>query len=114
MSIANFNMIVRGDAIFDLGFQYTDISGVPVDITGWTIRMVTVSNGTVLMDCSTTNNLIQITDGVNGMWKFNVSSTITDTYTFTEAPYKIYMNAPDEDRFVVAEGIVQYDKGLIP
>lgn len=114
MAIANFNMIVRGDSTFDLSFQYTDINGSPVNITGWTIRMVAVSNGVILMDCSTTNNLIQITDGANGMFAFNISSTITDSYSFTEAPYKIYMNAPDEDKFVISEGIVQYQVGLIP
>ena len=113
MNPARFNMIVYGDAIFDLEFQYTDILGNAIDIFEYNIQMVAVSNSVRVMNCSTDNNQIIIVDSEAGRFKFNVSSAITKKYTFTEAVYKLYINAPDQDKSVLAEGVVSYEKGFL-
>lgn len=89
-------MIYQGTTFTKTWTWRTD--DVPVDLTGCTIRSQirqTPNSRDALLDMSTENGLITLTDAVNGEFSVRVEADDTAELNFTSAVYDLEIEFPD-------------------
>ena len=58
---------------------HTDSTGAAIPITGWTFQMqVRTTTGILIVEASTSNGDIVITDGPNGVFRIDISSSVME------------------------------------
>lgn len=106
------NLEIYAGATYKKTFQWTIVNGttsVPVDITGSTIRMQIrekINSPAILIELTTANNRIRLTDATNGVFQLYLTDAETSALGFKTGVYdieiKLFNN--EVERFV--EGVV--------
>ena len=93
MTAAVFDLVIEQGATFQQTFVWTDNSGAPIDLSGYTARMMvktgfadTVSSS--LLSLSTTAGTISITAST-GSIAISVPASTTQALTFSKAVYDL-------------------------
>ncbi len=87
-----YNFTIEQGATFSKTFTYKDAAGVPVNITGFSVRMMArreYGDATPLISLSTTLGGITITEGAAGQFRLDISATGTAALDFTQARYDL-------------------------
>lgn len=99
MPAGKLNLKIEQGATFKKLLQWkAGEPSVPVDITGYLIRMQIRSElaaATTLLDLDTTNNRIAITNALQGQFELRLTATETAALTFEAGVYDLEMVAPD-------------------
>lgn len=99
MPAGKLNLKIEQGATFKKLLQWkAGDPSVPVDITGYQIRMQIrseQSSSVVLLDLTTSNNRIVITSAVQGQFELRLTATETAALTFEGGVYDLEMVAPD-------------------
>lgn len=99
MSAGLLNLTIEQGADYLLALQFLDANSAPVDLTGYVMTMQvrpTVSDSLVLVELSTANGKIVITDPTNG--EFQLQLTADDTATLCgSGVYDLKMVGPVAD-----------------
>jgi len=85
------------------------VGGVPLDLTGWTAKMQIRSrkaSDTVLGDFSTGPGGYMTIVGAAGAILLDVPSSVTESFTFTNGVWDMYVIDPTGNRKRVVEGNV--------
>lgn len=86
---------------------------LPVDLTNYTARMQIrskVDSPTVLLELTTANSGIVISNPVTGEFKLYISATLTSSMTWSSGVYDLEMVAPNDDVTRLIEGKVTVTK----
>lgn len=110
MTPTKLDLKIYKGSTYRKGFQWkiksTDLA---MDLTDCSIKMqvrACKDDTTVLLECSTANGKIALTDAVNGKWQIDLSPTDTAALTFTKAVYDLDITFPSTDVFTPIEGVV--------
>lgn len=99
MPAGKLNLKIEQGATFKKLLQWkAGDPSVPVDITGYQIRMQVRSeqpSATVLLDLNTGNAHIAITNATQGQFELRLTATETAALTFETGVYDLEMVAPD-------------------
>lgn len=110
--VGRYDFEIRQGGTFTRTITWTDNStpGVPIDITGYTIRSQirqTLTDTSFLLEMSTgVDARIAITDAVNGVFTITVSATDTAALDFGTAIYDLEMVSPGGVVTPLLEGVV--------
>jgi hypothetical protein len=83
------NINTYSDADFVGAFAYQQVGGAPIDLTGMALRMMVrrhAADATALIELSTANGLIEITDAPNG--KFQITIPLSALSTLQAGDYE--------------------------
>ncbi|MFA6198797.1 MAG: hypothetical protein WC679_00070 [Bacteroidales bacterium] len=98
MKPATVNLTIYQGSTFIKEFQWkTGNPLVPVNITGYAIRMQireNIKSQAVIIELSTTNGRISITDATNGFFVLNIAAVDTTTLDFKAGVYDLEMVSP--------------------
>lgn len=98
MKPATLNITIYQGSTFTKSFQWsTGTTPTPVNITGYKIRMQLrekLSSPTPIIECTTENGRITITDAVAGKFKVEIAAADTAAMIFKSAVYDIEMVEP--------------------
>ena len=92
MAAGVYNTIIEKGATFNLTVTYTDASAVPVDLTGWTVRMQvreTPADSSPILTSEGGSPTIVHTKNSSGVITATISATNTAAITVTTAYYDI-------------------------
>lgn len=92
------------------GFQWiTKLNQTPMDLTDCVISLQVragKSSPDVLLELSTVNGLIEITDALQGKWMIEFQPPDTAAFTFNKAVYDMQVVFPSGDTYTVIEGLI--------
>ena len=98
MKPAKLNLIIYQGSTFIKGFSWqTGDPAQPVNLTGYTARMqirTKVTDIDVLLELTTENDRIIITDPINGKFELYISSNDTTNLQFKSAVYDLELISP--------------------
>lgn len=105
------NYTIYQGSIFQEFFTWYESDGVtPIDMTGYTAKMQvrkTVKSATTLLDLTTENGGINITDAANGVFNIYVSAVDTEDLVAGTGVYDLEINPGDVDNiFRLLSGII--------
>ncbi len=114
MTAGEYNFLMEQGSVYNQIFVYTDDSGTPIDLTGYTAKMQlrdSTDNTTVLLELNTSDSTL-ILGGALGTITCDVSATITAALTFDEAVYdlELYPAGVEANAFKVIYGSVTLRK----
>lgn len=99
MKPAKQDLEIYQGSTFVKSFQWkTGVRKTPVDITGFSIRMQirkSLTDTAVEANLTTENGGIVITDSPNGKFEIRITSSVTDTFTWTKGVYDLEMIYPE-------------------
>lgn len=99
MPAGKLNLKIEQGATFRRRLQWkAGDPAVPVDLTGYQVRMQVRSEqiaATVLLELTTTNGGIAITDAAQGRFELYLKAADTAALTFDSGVYDLEMVAPD-------------------
>lgn len=107
----NMTMVILQSSTFNKTLQWKD-NGHVVDITGMEIAFQVRQRGdndVLLLSASTTTGDIEIVDGENGLFKFNIPASVTESLDFNNALYDILIKDIDGSVHRISQGIVLLD-----
>lgn len=105
---AHYDITVHQGATFELPVQYKDSTGVPVNMSGYTV------SGTVwnrLGTAKIATFALPWTVQASGMFKMRLESSTTSGMT-EQGQYDILVTEPSGDKFYLLEGIMYLNPGL--
>lgn len=112
MKPAKLNITIYQGSTFTKSFQWsTGDPAVPVDLTGFKIRMQLrekLSSTTTIINCTTENGRVVITDAAEGRFEVEISAADTQVMAFKSAVYDIeivYPGLPEKVKRLI-EGTV--------
>lgn len=110
MTPVKLDLNIYKGSTYRKGFQWkVKSTNLPMDLTGCSIKMQVRScktDTTVLLEASTTNGKIVLTDAANGKWQINLSPADTAALAFSKAVYDLDITFPSGDVFTPIEGVV--------
>lgn len=110
MTPVKLDLNIYKGSTYRKGFQWkVQSTNAPMNLTECSIKMqVRPCKGstTVLLEASTANSKIVLTDAVNGKWQIDLSPTDTAALSFTKAEYDIDITFPSTDVFTPVAGVV--------
>jgi len=115
MSAGIWNPIIEQGITWVRVITWTDSDDIPVNITGYTVRMQIRENADdeeTIVDISTTEGSIALTTPASGIFTITLSATVTATLTFNRAIYDIEMVAPAGTVTRLLQGAVRLSKEI--
>lgn len=109
MTPVKLNLNIYRGSTYRKGFQWkTQPDDTPMNLTGCSIKMQmkTARGGDVLLECSTANGKITITDALNGRWQLALTPSDTLALSFSKAIYDLDITFLTTDVFTPIEGNV--------
>ena len=106
MSAGQHNFIAEVGATFEQTLAWQDADGVGLSITGKTIEMEVRAcpGGDVIVEASTTDGRIVITDGANGIFAITIPANIMADVAPLSYVYDILLITSAADRIRLVEG----------
>lgn len=105
--MSGHNIEIKQGATFSQVFQYTDSSGTPIDLTGWTVRGEIRSardNASQLLETLS----MTISNPAAGEITLNIPAARSSGYTWRRGFYDIELVAPDGATVIrLLEGVVR-------
>ena len=92
MSAGENDFHMEQGAAFNKTITWTDSDNVAIPITGYTVRFqaaIRQTSSEKVINLSTDDDEITITDGTNGVFQINIAGSVTAEYTFFNAVYLI-------------------------
>lgn len=93
---ARYNLLIWRSATFEHRFTYysgADLTTAPVDLTGWTARLVIAPRAGVQVEISTDTAAI-ILGGSDGTVDLTIDPVTTHSFTWTSATYELLLTDP--------------------
>jgi hypothetical protein len=110
MTPVKLDLKIYKGSTYRKGFQWKiQSTNAPMNLVGCSIKMqVKACRGdtAVLLECSTSNGKILLTDAINGKWQITLSPSDTAALTFTKAVYDLDITFPSTDVFTPIEGVI--------
>jgi hypothetical protein len=100
---ASVNLTIEQGATFQRNFRWRVKGGLGIDITGLRARMQvrsSVSSPVVLLELTTENGGIVITEAPEGRYRLYLGATETETLTFSNGKYDLEFYDPLNDDVV--------------
>ena len=108
MEPARYDITIHQGATFELGLQYKDASGVPINMSGYTVNaQLWNRTGTVKFANFSTPWTVQ----ASGAFQLKLSSTTTSGIT-EQGQYDVMLTEPSGDKFYLLQGTAFLDPGL--
>jgi bacillopeptidase F (M6 metalloprotease family) len=108
MEPARYDITIHQGATFNLGLQYKTSSGVPVNMSGYTVEaQLWNRNGTSKL----ANFSTPWTNQASGIFKLSLSSSVTSGIT-EQGQYDVLILEPSGDKFYLLQGTAFIDLGL--
>lgn len=105
---ARYDITIHQGATFDLGVQYKDASGVPINMSGYTINaQLWNRTGTVKLSNFDAPYTVQ----ASGAFRLRLSSATTSGIT-EQGQYDVMLTEPGGDKFYLLQGTAFLDPGL--
>jgi len=105
---AVYNITIHQGATFDLALQYKDASGVPINMTGYTVAAQ-------LWNRTGTNKLANFTvswaSQASGSFRIRLASNVTSGIT-DQGQYDVMITEPGGDKYYLIQGLAIIDLGL--
>lgn len=105
---ASYDITINQGATFELPIQYKDASGMPVNMSGYTIEAT-------IWDRLGTRKLADFsvpwTAQASGAFKLRLNAATTSGIT-EQGQYDVLVTQPDNDKFYLLQGNVFWDGGL--
>lgn len=101
---------IKKGTTFQVPFTWTDENGLPIDITGWEVRMQVRSEQaatTTLLDISTVSGEITLSDPTNGEFTITLSDTVTSAFSWVVGVYDIELESPGGVVYELLYGTVE-------
>lgn len=115
MGAGKFNFTIEQGATYERSFTWKNSAGVPIDLTGYTIRLMaknTVDETTPLITLSTVSppGGITVTDPATGTWTISLSPATTAAYKFDKIVYDLEVQSLGGVVKRLLEGIITLSK----
>ena len=108
MEPARYDITIHQGATFNLGLQYRTGSGVPVNMSGYTVSaQLWNRNGTAKL----ANFATPWTDQASGVFKISLASSVTSGIT-EQGQYDVLILEPGGDKSYLLQGTAFIDLGL--
>jgi hypothetical protein len=115
MSAGQYTITIEQGATFSRSCVYKDSGGTPIDITGCTLRMDIreyAQDASALIQLSTGNGRIIITDPVGGAFTLTIAATDTAALHFENAVYDLELEFLSGEVRRLIEGPVAMSFGV--
>lgn len=112
MPAAIFDIVIEQGAVYERIFSWDDLSGNPIDMTGWTARMQIrpeLTSDTVLSDLSTENVGITLNYGTLGAIRIFISTRETNSFNWSAGVYDLEVYDPSFECYRILKGKVKID-----
>lgn len=108
MDPARYDIIIHQGATFDLGVQYKDSAGIPVNMSGYIIEAELWNRtGTVKLADFSLPYEVQ----ASGSFKMRLASNVTSGIT-EQGQYDLIITEPGGDKYYLLQGTAFIDLGL--
>jgi hypothetical protein len=108
MEPAHYDITIHQGATFNLGLQYKTGSGVPVNMSGYTVAaQLWNKTGTAKF----ANFSTPWTDQASGSFKMSLASSVTSGIT-EQGQYDVLITEPGGDKSYILQGTAFIDLGL--
>jgi hypothetical protein len=108
MEPARYDITIHQGATFSLGLQYKTGSGVPVNMSGYTVTaQLWNRNGTAKL----ANFAVPWTNQASGIFKISLTSSVTSGIT-EQGQYDVLIAEPTGDKTYLLQGTAFIDLGL--
>lgn len=96
MPAGKYTIQIEPGATFELPLQFLDANSVPINLTGYTARMQVrpAPGGTLILDLTTSNGKIVITDAAQGKLKLLVEASETNSVPPGVYRYDLELQSP--------------------
>lgn len=108
MDPAVYDITIHQGATFELRLQYKDASGVPVNMSGYTIDAQLWNR---LGTAKLSNFLVPWENQASGIFKLRLTSSVTSGIT-EQGQYDVMMTEPGGDKYYLLQGNAFIDLGL--
>lgn len=118
MSAASYDLAIEQGADFPLRITWEDAAGVPINLTGYRIRLqfrAQLTDTVKLLDFDSSALSAGMTIGTlnsTGIIAINLSSAITSAFTFTKAAYDLTATSAGGTVTRLIEGAARLDKAV--
>lgn len=108
MDPAKYDITIHQGATFDLPLQYVDSSGIPVNMSGYTVaaKLYNRLNNQKLADFDFVWEV-----QASGLFRLRIEDTVTSGIT-EQGCYDVLMTDPDGDKQYLLEGIAFLNPGV--
>lgn len=108
MEPARYDITIHQGATFNLGLQYKDSTGAPVNMSGYAVEaeLWNRTGTTKLADFST-----PWTVQASGSFKLRLASSVTSGIT-EQGQYDVMITEPSGDKYYLLQGTAYIDLGL--
>jgi hypothetical protein len=115
MPAGKYNMTIEQGAKFSRDFTWKNADRTPINITGYTFRMMARhkhDDAEPLISLSTDPEIggITIADGPNGRFRISLTQVNTTALNFTEAIYDLEATPPADEAIRLLEGKINLSK----
>lgn len=97
MATGKYNIVILQGATYSRTINWKDVEQDPIDITDYTARMhirPELESSDILLQLTTENGRIEITDPENGQFRIQLTAAETDELDFEDAVYDLELVAP--------------------
>lgn len=116
METVKLDLEIRKGTTKRLTFQWLNTkTQVPYVLTGCVIKLQVrdyANAPSVILELSTTNGYITITDGLLGKWSVHFPRALTEALTQNAGVYDIDILYPSNDLKTPVEGVISFKQGV--